>query len=205
MFEHNPSDKVYDILSSHLISKKAVEILLRNPFSKADFEEFLSERQETIRNAIDDMLIKEKVVIPIGLQTLNDSIEHIELQIRDIILSKIGSGIEEYKAATPSHIQEKVDKRIHTELKKKPALTLEDFNNNTERLKYFDLFELYELVSSKQNWQIFEDVFRNKEQLQNRFNQLSTLRNCIRHSREVSAIEKLDGEASIAWFNSILK
>lgn len=205
MLEHNPADKVYDILSSHLISKKAVEILLRNPFSKADFEEFLSERQETIRNAIDDMLIKEKVVIPIGLQILNDNIEHIELQIRDIILSKIGSSIENYKIATPGHIQEKVDKRINTELKKKPALTLEDFNNNGERLKYFDLFELYELVSSKQNWQIFENVFRNKEQLQNRFNQLSTLRNCIRHSREVSAIEKLDGEASIAWFKSILK
>jgi len=57
---------------------------------------------------------------------------------------------------------------------------------------------------AKSNWPLFEDLFQNKEQLRNRFGQLSTLRNCIRHSREVSTIEKLDGEAAITWFKQIL-
>lgn len=205
MLDHNSPEKVYDILSSHLISKKAVEILLRTPFTKVDFDEFLLERQETIRKAIDDMLIREKVEIPLGLQHLNNKIEEIELQIRDLITKSIGSDIGLFISTTPSHIQEKIDKRIKTELKKKPGLTIDDFRNVQERLKYFDLFELYEFLSAKQNWVLFEPVFTNKEQLQNRFNQLSNLRNCIRHSRDVSAIEKHDGEAAIAWFTEAFK
>ncbi len=205
MLENNDKEKVYDVLDSHLLSKKAVSILLRTPFTKTDFEEFLQERQETIRDAIDTYLIKEKVDIPIALQVLNDKIEKVELILREMIISKVGNENEKYKTTTPSHIQEKVDKRISGELKKKPGLAISDFDAFSERLKYFDLSEYFDYVVAKANWQSFEEVFRNKEQLQNRFNQLSTLRNCIRHSREVSAIEKLDGEAAIAWFDQIFK
>lgn len=205
MLENNNPEKVYDVLSSHLISKKAVSILLRNPFTKADFDEFLRERQETIRDAIESMLIKEKLDIPVALKTLNDNIEKIELNLRNLILKKIGNENNHYKITTPGHIQEKVDKRISAELKKSPGLSIADFAKLSEKLKYFDLFEYYDFIVSKTNWTIFEETFRNKEQLQNRFNQLSTLRNCIRHSREVSAVEKLDGEAAIAWFDKIIR
>jgi|LSQX01.3.fsa_nt_gb hypothetical protein len=204
MLKNNDPERVYGVLASHLISKKAVDVLLRNPFTKEDFEEFLSIRQETIRDAIENLLIKEKIDIPVALQSLNIAIENIELQLRSKIVSTIGDELEVYKFNTPSHIQEKVDKRVSSEIKKKPGLSLEDFNSFSERLKYFDLFELYEFLTSKSNWASFEDKFKNKEQLQNRFNQLSTLRNCIRHSRDVTSVEKLDGEAAIAWFNEIL-
>jgi hypothetical protein len=179
--------------------------LLRCPFTKIDFDDFLIERQETIRDAIENLLIKEKLDIPVALKSLNDTIEKIELRLRDIIITTFGDEFEHYKKATPGHTQEKVEKRIASELKKKPGLNPEDFILFSQRLKFFDLFELYEIITTKNSWNAFEDVFRNKEQLQNRFNQLSTLRNCIRHSREVTTIEKLDGEAAIAWFNQIIK
>jgi hypothetical protein len=127
------------------------------------------------------------------------------MKLRDLIVSKAGNDNGQYKNTTPSHIQEKVDKRIASELKKKPGLTAEKFDPFSEKLKYFDLFEYFEYFVTKANWSHYEPMFVNKEQLQNRFNQLSTLRNCIRHSREVSAIEKLDGEAAITWFNHIIK
>lgn len=205
MLENNNPEKVHDVLSSHLISRKAVEILLRKPFTKTDFDEFLSERQDTIRNAIENLLIKEKIEVPIVLQMLNDDIEKIEFKLRGIIKEILGNDLMDYKNATPGHIQEKVEKRIANELKKKPGLRSEDFNLFSSRLEFFDLFELYEVIVSKSNWEHFENMFKTKEQLQNRFNQLSTLRNCIRHSREVSTIEKLDGEAAIAWFYQIIK
>ena len=204
MFENNGRTKVYDILSSHLISKKAVEILLRDPFTKADFDAFLEERQNTIKGAIENKLIKDKVEIPIVLQELNSRIEKIELALRELIIKKSGNSFENYKTRTPGHVQEKIKKRINTELKKKPHLSLEDFNSFDKRVQYFDLFEYYDLIASKVNWSNFEVIFENKEQLQSRFNQLSTLRNAIRHTREVSYIEKLDGEAAIAWFTEIL-
>lgn len=205
ILENNKPEKVYDVLASHLISRKAVSILLRDPFVKSDFDEFLQERLETIKQAIENMLIKEKLEIPIALQTLNENIEKIEFKIRDLIVTKLNNGLDNYKIATPSHVQEKVEKRISVELRKNPALTANDFIDFHKRLSFFDLFEYYDLIVSKLNWVHFENIFGNKEQLQSRFNQLSTLRNNIRHSREVSVIEKLDGEAAIEWFKQILK
>jgi len=205
MFENNNSDKVFDVLSSHLLSRKAVSILLRFPFSKEDFQEFLSERQITIKDSIESKLINEKIDVPVALQTLNSNIEKIELKLRDLLVERIGNEYENYKIATPSHIHEKVEKRLGSEIRKKPSLSLNDFRSFKDRLKFFDFFEYYETIVSKTNWKVFEDSFGNKELLQSRFNQLSTLRNCIRHSRDVTLIEKLDGEAATEWFNQILK
>ncbi len=52
------------ILESHLISPNAFEILLRNPFGPNDFEAFITERQRTIQEAIETLLIKERFGLP---------------------------------------------------------------------------------------------------------------------------------------------
>lgn len=205
MLDNNDNEKVYEVLSSHLISKKAANILLRKPFTKNDFDDFLKERQSTIINAIENLLIKEKIDIPVAFQKLNNEIEEIEIVLRKTIVNALDDSHESYREKTPQHIQVKVEKRISTEIKKKPYLSDEDFKLFSKRLTYFDLFEYYDLISSKSNWQYFEDYFKNKDQLQTRFTQLSTLRNSIRHAREFSVIERLDGEAAIAWFNETLK
>ena len=204
MLDNNDPEKVYEVLASHLISRKALDILLKTPFTKTDFDDFLKERQSTIINAIENLLIKERIVIPIALKKLNDEIEEIETSLRKLIVNSFDDSYKSYQENTPQHIQGKVEKRILTEIKKKPHLSDEDFNLFSKRLMYFDLFEYYDLIVSKTNWQVFENSFKNKEQLQTRFDQLSTLRNAIRHTREVSSIERLDGEAAIAWFKNIL-
>ena len=205
MLENNGPEKVYSVLASHLISRKAVAILLRDPFEKSDYDEFLQVRLETILDAIDDQLIKDKVEIPLALKKLNDAVEEIELKLRQLLIEKSNGDPDSYVAMTPPHIREKVNKRIEVELKKKPGLTEDDFSSFSVRLKYFDLFEYYDTIVSKANWDKFEMKFKNKPQLESRFNQLSTLRNCIRHSRDITAIEKLDGEAAIAWFKHTLQ
>jgi len=189
----------------NILKKCKNKNLLRDPFTKSDFDEFLFERQESIRNAIDNQLIKEKVEIPLALQKLNDEVETIEMKMRQILIAKLNGTDETYETFIPQHIQEKVNKRISTELRKKPGLSDDAFISLSERLKFFDLFEYYDTIVSKSNWHLFESIFGNKPQLENRFNQLSTLRNCIRHTRDISTIEKLDGEAAIAWFKQILK
>lgn len=52
----NGEDIVRQIMDSHYVSKKAMEILLRNPFKPSDFVEFLNAREDTIRNAIKNLL-----------------------------------------------------------------------------------------------------------------------------------------------------
>lgn len=202
---NNNEEEVYKVLGSHLISKKAVSILLRNPFTKTDFEEFLKERQFTILDTIENLLIKEKIEIPVVLQELNNQIENVELSIRELIINVLSQNSKNYHTVIPEHINFKIKKRIETELRKNPHLSSSDFESLNKMLSFFDLFELYDLIVSKSNWENFEEIFGVKEQLQQRFNQLSILRNGIRHSREVTKIEKLDGSAAIEWFNAILK
>lgn len=72
-------------------------------------------------------------------------------------------------------------------------------------MDYFDLQEYCTIITSKNCWSLFEQQFKNKQQLMNKFSQLGELRNAIRHSRSVSEVAILEGKASIVWFKEILK
>ena len=52
LIESNGETFVFGILESHFISSKAIEILMRDPFTTADFDEFIEERKITILAAI---------------------------------------------------------------------------------------------------------------------------------------------------------
>ena len=49
-------EDLYELMESHLISRKAVDILLRNPFSGDDFNDFIDEREKTIINEVKKLL-----------------------------------------------------------------------------------------------------------------------------------------------------
>lgn len=205
MLDNNDRSKVYDVLASHLISKKAVEILLRDPFEKEDFDEFLQERQVTIIQAIENMLIKEKVDLPPALQELNDRIEVIEVNLRKEIVNTLGDDPGVFRRVVPGTLKDKVQGRIDTALKKNPHMSASEIDSFAKRIAYFDLFEYYDTIIYGQNWPQFEPKFGDKQQLKSRFIQLSVLRNGIRHTREINSTERLDGEAAISWFSQILK
>ncbi len=67
MFENNDQEEIYRVLESHLISRKCVEILLRNPFSKEDYYEFLFEREKNVMEYIKENLF----YLAIDMQKLN--------------------------------------------------------------------------------------------------------------------------------------
>jgi len=57
-------EEVYRLLETHLISREAVEILLKKDFSEKNYEEFLKEREKTILNEIRQLLgtdIKQQI------------------------------------------------------------------------------------------------------------------------------------------------
>jgi hypothetical protein len=205
LFDHNDKDKVYNVLASHLISKKATEILLRDPFTKDDFSEFLEERKSTIVQAIENRLIKEAVPLSPVLKDLNEHIERIELSIRKLIAANLVSVPKPFATILTPAIQDKINGRIQSELKKYPNLKESDFASFAQKLPYFDLQECQQLIVSANGWPYFEDLFKSKERITLKFNQLAGLRNAIRHSREVNDVERLEGEAAIKWFDEIFK
>jgi hypothetical protein len=197
---HEGEKTVRVILESHFISPTAFDILLRQPFGPDDFEAFIGERQHTIQDAIENLLIKERLDLPTQLRDLDAATEQIELTVRMIVDSCLGANV----ADIPSHIMQKVDERIARAVKKNAALDADRYQTLKGKLEYFDLRDLQDAIVGKATWPRFEARFGTKEALCGKFDQLSELRNGIRHSRAVSEIIRKEGEAAILWFRQVL-
>lgn len=201
LIEKNGEAKVRGILESHLISPAAFDILLRDPFTPEDFEEFIAERQRSFQDAIENLLIKERLDLPPNLRAMDQRIENTELSLRALILEYL-EGNSEY---LPPHVNQKMDERIKQALKKNAALDADFFETLEGKLEYSDLREIQDTILSKANWEKFLELFTNKETLTKRFGQLADLRNSIRHSRTVDEVTQKEGEAALVWFEKVIK
>ena len=166
---------------------------MRDPFTQDDFEAFIAERQRTIQEAIENLLIKERLDLSPALRELDEKIEQVELQLRSLI----SVTLDEKEDDIPQHIKDKVNDRVAKSAKRNPALDEKYYNRLKGKLEFFDLRDLQDTITNNSLWERFSSVFNNKEILNNKFAQLSELRNSIRHSRSVDEITKKEGEAAI--------
>lgn len=196
----NGDARVRGILDSHFISAAAQAILLRDPFGPPDFEAFLAERQRTIQDAIEGLLVKDRLDLSPPLRELDEQIERTELALRRVVLE----GVNGDSRLVPNQILDRVDERIQRASNKDAALDADALTTLEGRLPYFDLRELQATITNKALWPSFEPRFKNKESLDKKFDQLAELRNCIRHSRPVTDYIRMEGEAAVAWFREVL-
>lgn len=188
------------ILESHFISPTALDILLRDPFGPDDYEAFISERQRTLLEAIESLLIKERLNLSPPIRELDENIEKTELGLRQSIVTTLENDVDQL----PSHIAQKLAESIQRAAKKNAAIDVENYHDLVNRLVFADLRELQEIITSRATWARFEPRFTNKETLNGKFGQLAELRNSIRHSREADEITRKEGEAAILWFQQVL-
>jgi hypothetical protein len=200
LIEQNGETTVRTILESHFISPAAFDILLRSPFGPDDFEVFIAERQRTLHDAIENLLIKERLDLPAQLRELDVATEQVELSMRNSVEATLGCDA----AQVPQHVLQKVDERIARAAKKSAALDTDRYQTLAGKLEYFDLRELQDTITNKTLWPQFERSFAAKEALITKFDQLGELRNSIRHSRAISEIVRKEGEAAILWFKQVL-
>jgi hypothetical protein len=140
------------------------------------------------------------VPMPPHLRTLDARIEQVELALRRLIRERLHGDSEQ----VPSHVIQKVRERIDAASRKQPGVARPS-EDLAVQLQYFDLRELQDTIVAKALWPRFADLFIIKEALSMRFGQLAELRNAIRHSRDVTAIMRNDGEAAIGWFREALE
>ena len=201
LIESNDEVGVRATLESHLISPVAFDILLRDPFTPDDYEGFIAERLRTTLEAIEDLLIKERLDLSPRLRELDSDVEAIELKLRN----RISQALDGDPALLPHHVRDKIEELIRSMSKKNPALDGERYATLEGKLEYADLRELEDIVKNKALRSRFEGLFPNREALVKHFDQLADLRNGIRHSRAVDELTRKQGEASILWFQSVLK
>jgi hypothetical protein len=200
LIKQSGESTVRGVLETHFISPIAFNILLRDPFGSDDFEAFIAERQRTIQDAIENLLIKERLDLPPQLRELDAVTEQIELTMREVVQTTLDGD----QSRIPSHILRDVDDRIARAVKKNAALDAEQFKTLGKKLDYFDLRELQATITSPAPWPAFGPRFGTKEALNAKFDQLAELRNGIRHSRAVSEVVRKEGEAAIIWFRQVL-
>jgi hypothetical protein len=200
LMEQSGEETVRSILESHFISPLATEILLRSPFTAADFEAFISERNRTLFEAIENLLIKERIDLSPQLRDLDARIERIELDLR----LAISTTLDGDESRLPPHVRQKLDERIQGALKKNAALGPDSLKTLSQRLEYADIRELQDTIQSNSLWSLFQSVFLNKDALTTKFGQLADIRNGIRHSRAITEITRKEGEAAILWFEQVL-
>jgi len=201
MIASNGEELVRDIFASHLVSPKAFEILLRNPFKPVDFMDFIAERERTIKQAIESLLIRGRLDLQPLLRDLDERVEKVELALR----STIAESLENDPTRLPGHIRPKIEERLQSALRRNPSLNGNGYDVLSGKLEFADLRELEDILVAKDIWPYFEKRFGNKPQLANRFGQLAELRNGIRHSRTVTELVRRDGEAALLWFEGALK
>lgn len=200
LIEMNGESTVRAILESHFISPAAFNILLRDPFGPDDFEDFITERQRTLQEAIENLLIKERLDLSPTLRDLDAKVEAVELGLRGVILETLDNDA----SLLPPHVQQKVGERIQKAARKNPAFEADHYEGLAGKLEYCDMRELQDAMSTKTNWPRFQERFANKDALVAKFGQLAELRNSIRHSRSVDEITQKEGEAALIWFQQVL-
>lgn len=200
LIAENGEARVRRILESHFISAKGLEILLRDPFTPDDYEAFLTERQRTIFDAIENLVIKERMDLTPVMRDLDEAVERVEKRLRALIAERLGNDPDRL----PDHVRQKIEERLTREEKKNPAFEIETYESLLSKLEFADLRELEQTIVAKTVWQDFADTFVNKETLIAKFGQLATLRNGIAHSRTVDTVTRQEGDAAIKWFDQVI-
>ena len=161
------------ILKSHCISPLALTILLRNPLSRDDYKEFINERNRTFMEAIESLLIKQRLDLSPRLRELDERLENVELRIRGTVDFILGAD----PGRLPQHIDQRIEERVQAAARKNAAVDQAHFKPLSRRLEFCDLRDLQDIIVNKALWPAFEERFTNKEALATKFNQLAELRN----------------------------
>lgn len=215
---------VHSRLNSHLIPIKelsnggyeGLEKDKRINKIQKDFDDFLKTRADYILKAIDlltegkqitvESILINALELPQAIKDLKSEIENIEIELRNLINVKLSAiSSNPFSQFVSERTRQSTEFKIASHLKKFPGENLDDYQKFRKKLNFFTLGEFKELIIKKDTWNEFEPIFKSKPNVEQRFNQLFTLRNQIAHNNELNDIMIKDGEASIIWFKSILR
>jgi len=167
-----------------------------------NYKEFLKIRSQAIFNEF-ERLLGSKIIQTVGTNA-NKALDEIELLLRalidKILLEKTGK--DYWSLIIPNDIKMKVQEKVEEYLKKNPSKTWLDLST-FDRLSFCDIMDYSNIILK--NWQLFEETFRSKFEIEKRFIAFKDFRNAVKHNREIDIVLQRDGEASLEWFSQALK
>ena len=207
MIETQGESETIDLLKGHFINEKALNILLRTPFTEKDFNEFVDVRKNELIRGIENIIIKNEVKIETPkADAIRAELGSLEKKLRLLVNNKLTEiSKEPYKDFINDKLKEEIDRKIFSEMKKSPHLTFSDFESFEKKLEKLTFGELVNIIFSKKGWNAFEIIFKDKNQLIKRVDQLIPFRNKFAHNNDASIVELHDAKASLDWFSLIIE
>jgi hypothetical protein len=174
-------------------------------YEPSNYDQFLARRRELIADRLNAFLGTDGSDAAGSnsdpyIRDLDSQIERVELAIRALIATELDGDT----ALLPGHIGQKLSAKIADARRKNPVGAASTVDSLDEHLKYSDFRDLQDIVTAKTLWTRFEPVFGIKEALNARCGQLAELRNTIRHSRPMTDVTRMDGEAALRWFSQAM-
>ena len=130
-----------------------------------------------------------------------DIIEHkLRIVFVDILINETGN-YEDILTGSPKN---DIRRRIKQHVDKHPREKINDYKLLKNAIEFTDIEHLKLVILKDANWPHFEPIFKTKDATEKYFNQLSQLRHPLKHSRKLTDLVKLEGMASIEWFNQVI-
>ena len=139
-------------------------------------------------------------------EELNDSVDNIELKLRNLITSTLAlkTGKSNFEDIITGEPKQQLRRRIKLHLEKHPNQDLNDFKSLSKSIQFCDIEHLKAIIVKDEYWNFFESKFKNKSSVEKYFDQFSELRHALKHTRELTDLVEFEGKAAITWFTMVL-
>ena len=206
-------------LQSHLIPTRRLTEIEEYKDSDGNYltkqyEMFIKERAALIKEAAEQLcagkqittasILSQNTEISLERRELDEEVSKIELATRKLIVDRLPGIHHNGITYINNKIVESATNKYESFLRKNPGELKEDPISLRMILNYLTLSEYKDIIIGKSNWGFFQDVFETHGNVLNRYTQLGTMRDKLRHDNVLTKVERLDGEASIDWFNKCL-
>ena len=131
LMEQCGENAVRSMLKSHFISSAAVALPMRDPSTVDDYEAFIAECQHSVLEAIENLLIQQRIGLLPHLRELDERVERVEPALREQIAVVLGDDAERL----PPHVSQKANTRIHTSARKNTNIEVDHYRQVRRRLE----------------------------------------------------------------------
>lgn len=208
----NPRDYFTEaqLKNKHFIEDIKTHLIPLEDVMSNHFENLLKNRGMQILNDI-NAFIGVSSDIHKKLEDMPDEVwNEYELEIRRIIdaalSDKYGQGYWSGEVI-PEDLKNTVNEKIKREVKLRPDLRTQ-FEQPRVKLDNCDVMDYLKIILK--NWELFEERFGSKEEVQTQFENLQVFRNALKHIKNYSGGRGLDeltkkkGEVALLWLEKML-
>ena len=171
------------------------------------FEEFALERRTLLADAINHLLqsLSEKPSLWVvsDLQMLDTRVNIIERQLRELIARRLfDARADEAWDLIPTELKNTIQGRIDKQVRELPfeAQGFETLEKRLEKCQFSDYLKII-----RSNWFLFKDDFGDGEILSRHHQEITDVRNALKHNQEINRSKLASGEAGLLWLEECLR